>query len=341
MSFIFTWKNPATINWNILDDDDQPVVGAVVTATLYKGRSIEQPDQTPGAAVDGMDGLALMDQGAGLYQSELLDETIIPVPGTDYVLVIDATVAGISIRHWEEPTTVVAPGTQKRIALCELTDLKQHLGISPTDTSNDAWLNRLILATSNDFLTSIRRPQAFIAMDHKDTIDVRNCQSESHREDVFLRHYPINTIASVTINTLPFPVYDESNPALPGYFFDKELPDEERQKITLMGFYYPMFAIWPSLFRSIYRTPLARVIVEYNAGYQEIPPDVSQAVIEWVAFKKGMSELQRKDQTTEWLQLGQMQAHISTAATTLKINGICMPDSVAGVIEKYERPIVG
>jgi hypothetical protein len=80
--------------------------------------------------------------------------------------------------------------------------------------------------------------------------------------------------------------------------------------------------------------------VAYNAGYNYVPYDIEEAVIEWVAFKKGLRQLQEKDQTEEWVQLGQYQQHNSIAANAMKMSGLDMPESVATVIQVYERPIV-
>jgi hypothetical protein len=99
---------------------------------------------------------------------------------------------------------------------------------------------------------------------------------------------------------------------------------------------------WPSfgLRHSIYRPSPLRINVHYMAGYDEVPPDVEQAIIEWVAFLRGFRELQSTDQTTQWIQLGSYQQNTSIATSTQKASAIVAPESVMAVIQGYTRPII-
>jgi hypothetical protein len=225
--------------------------------------------------------------------------------------------------------------------LCELSDVKDWLQIDPNDTSQDARLTRLITATSADFLNRINRPGFAGAEDYTELVEVMNWQTESRLEDVFLTNYPVNSVTSVTINEVTLPQFDSTQPDVFGWVLDDTLPPESRQKITLRGLFWPIFQSWFSPRHSIVRPDPVRVQVAYEAGYDEIPADVTQAVIEWIAFKKGLSQLQAADQTNEWVQMGQYQQHTPVAASSLKAMAVDMPASVEQVIAQYRRPVIG
>jgi hypothetical protein len=333
----FVYNNPATIAWAIVDANGDPVTGAAVTVTLWRDRSLDNPDTIPGTQVPNMIDLVLAEGVAGFYS---IDVPAVNVPqiGTNYVLVIQARVAGILIRNWEEDTSVNA--VSDRNPLCSIEAVKDHLNIDATDSTQDAQLNRVILATSANFLNMIRRPGFYPSRNRTTVIEVDNWQTESRMEDLFLPHYPINSVTSVTINELVLPELDPTTPDVLGWVFDPTQPDEDRQKLTLRGLYWPIFETWMSPRRPIYRPSPMRVTVVYNAGYTDVPADVEQAIVEWVAYKKGLRELQAMDQTTQWLQLGQFQQNTSIASSTLKASTIAMPTSVSDVISIYQRPVI-
>lgn len=338
MSFTFTWNNPATISWNVFDDNDQPVLGAVVKATLYGDRSEDRPDLTPGAPVGAMNNLTLAEVGGGLYAVNVLASAI-PAPG-DYVMVVDATLSAIPIGHWEEPASIVVPSAV-RGRLCTLDDVKDWLGIDPTDTSQDSKLSRLITATSADFLNRINRPGFTPNSSYAEMVEVMNWQTESRLEDIFLSNWPITAVSQVTINDIVLAEFDPATPDVLGWVFDETLPAEARQKITLRGLFWPLFETWFTPRRSILRPAPMRVQVTYSGGYDDIPEDVSQAIIEWIGFKKGMAELQGASQTNQSIYLGAYRQDSMVANSSLKASTIDMPSSVAQVIAQYKRPVIG
>lgn len=225
--------------------------------------------------------------------------------------------------------------------LCQLSDVKDWLQIDPGDSSQDARLSRLITATSADFLNRINRPGFAPAADYTELVEVMNWQTESRLENIFLSNYPVNSVASVTINEVTLAEFNPATPDVFGWEFDDTLPPEQRQTITLRGLFWSVFQSWFSPRHSIVRPEALRVQVEYNAGYAAAPADVAQAIIEWIAFKKGLSELQSTDQTTQWIQMGQYQQNSMIAGSTIKAQQMGMPQSVADVIAQYRRPVVG
>jgi hypothetical protein len=332
------WNNPGFISWDIVDNNGQPVIGATVTATLYVNRSSDTPDTIPGTPVSTMQNMVLVDQGNGNYYLAVPADAI-PAIGDNYVLVIDAVMSGAEIGHWEADTSVVrdAPRVPN---LTELSNVKDYLQILPTDTSQDVTLQRWIQSCSADFLNRIKRPGLLPPVDYNEAFQLTNWKSEDREIPVFLKNWPVNRVTSVSVNDTAIPVWDPTNPSQMGYVFDPTLPDEERQSITLLGYFWPIIQSWYTPYRSSYRPRPLRIQVAYNAGYNYVPYDIEEAVIEWVAFKKGLRQLQEKDQTEEWVQLGQYQQHNSIAANAMKMSGLDMPESVATVIQVYERPIV-
>jgi hypothetical protein len=225
--------------------------------------------------------------------------------------------------------------------LCLLGDVKLWLGIPDSDNTSDANLSRLITSVSADFIGQIRRPSFMPGADHVERISISNWQPESRTQDIFLKHYPVTAVSSVNLNGSDLAEFDEDTPAIPGWLLDHELVEldpEASQKITLIGVFLANWGI--TRHHSIYRPPAAQLIVKYEAGYDVVPADVAAAVVEWVGFKKGFAELQAKDQTSQWLQIGQFQQNTSIATSTVKFAGVDMPGSVADVIDRYRRPVI-
>src|SRR5215813_2241352 len=225
--------------------------------------------------------------------------------------------------------------------LVALSDVKDWLSL--TDTSEDTKLARLITALSAEFLSRIRRPSFTPAASFTDKLEVMSWQNESRMTDVFVRNYPVNSVASVTINEQTLSQYDPLQPDLLGWVFDASLDPENRQKITLRGLYWPMFETWVSPRRAIYRPSPMRVVVTYNAGYaaNAIPADVQQAIIEWIGWKRGVSQLNAGNQTAQSLYIGAYRQDTMVANATFKTASVDMPESVSRVVEVYKRAIVG
>jgi hypothetical protein len=226
--------------------------------------------------------------------------------------------------------------------LCQLDDLKSWLGITLTDTSEDASLERLISATSDDFVMETDRPDLTPEADYTEYVWQRKSGhllsfhsplagiypmfSGTRHQQVWLKHYPINSIASVTINAEDVPAVtlplDSSST---GYWFDDTAFPEDRQSIILLN--------------QPYGFPF-RVVVTYNAGYDEIPAVVSQAVIEWCSFKRGTGQIQQLDQAGGSVTIGTYtqtgdNIDMQLAAITAEI-----PANVARVIERYRRKVI-
>jgi hypothetical protein len=221
--------------------------------------------------------------------------------------------------------------------LVDIEDVKDWLGLTDADTSEDTKLERLVTAVSADFLSRIRRPGFSPAANYTETQEIANWQ---HMTDVFLRNYPVNSVASVTINEQDLPEFDPDQPEIPGWVFDNTRDPESRQAITLRGC-GSSEAFSPR--RSIYRPSPMRVAVAYNGGYaaDSIPANVQQALIEWIAWKRGVSQLNAENQTAQSLYIGTYRQDTMVSNATLKASQMDMPETVSNVIELYKRPIVG
>jgi hypothetical protein len=156
--------------------------------------------------------------------------------------------------------------------LATLASVKLYLGIATLDTSQDALLSSLITASSQEFLNEIGRPLDFAAADYVE----RFCAWTTCK--VYPKHYPINSVASVTLDGVALPVWDPLNPGITGYVFDATEYPENKASILIRA------SCWPSSTYYSWRNDwrwnwVQNVVLTYNAGYTAIPPAVSQAVI--------------------------------------------------------------
>lgn len=305
--------------------------------------------------------------------------------------------------------------------LCVLADVKQWLGI--TDSSSDSLLSRLISAVSADFLNEIKRPELTPAADYTDTIfRAEDLRAHEHmadgynyyrraRQEIWLRRYPVNSIASVTVNgNVISEVTDPTTDS--GWWFDATRQPEDRQKVFLIGHWYPVFAIpW---------TWMPNVVVGYNGGYANVPVSaelatipgtspytiavagladflsdsgvkyqssgialakvtgvptvgqyavdsagnytfaaadhgvtvaisyqktgvpspIRQAIVEWVSFRRGQSQLQQLDQSAGGVKIGDYEQTSAASLLTSKILAMPLPDTVQRVIDQYRRPVI-
>jgi hypothetical protein len=231
--------------------------------------------------------------------------------------------------------------------LCELEDAKAWLGI--TDTLSDTLLRRLISSTSQDFLNEIRRNDFTPAQDWTEHLfkardywwmgadGLRSfwqgpgLTTSQRRNAIFLRHYPINTVASVTLDgTALTAVTDPNDLTQSGFWFDPSLDPENRQKIDLVGI---------STIGQGWDNPLGNVVIAYNAGYDDIPENIEQAIIEWVAMKRGQSQLQSVNQAAGGFKLGDYEQTQAISGLTLAALAAQIPENVQKIIEQYKRPL--
>jgi hypothetical protein len=162
---------------------------------------------------------------------------------------------------------------------------------------------------SYDFLREIRR------LDFTPATDYTEVREGDGGTSMVLRHWPLNSVASVTItspHTSPstITVPESTDDVMSGYWIDMDLDPERRWEPFLDGYVF---------------TDLATITVAYNAGYVEVPPDAQQAAIEWTAFRY---------KTRQWI--GQASKHMAQGES-VQTPDTEIPPSVKRVIERYRR----
>jgi len=229
------------------------------------------------------------------------------------------------------------------IDLATLADVKEWLGI--TDSSSDALLGRLITAASQDFVNEILRPditpdddytERFFRSQDFHSYCGHGAYYRCNQRQLFLKNYPVNSIALVTVNGTAIDLLSDPSTGS-GYWFDPDAAPENRQSIYLLGEscggFYTGFADYPYSF-------VPNVVVEYNGGYEEVPPAISQAVIELVAFKRGESQLQGANQTGGAVTIGTYSEQGGNVEMTLAALEANMPVGVQRVIDQYRRAVI-
>lgn len=209
--------------------------------------------------------------------------------------------------------------------LCQLMDVKDWLNI--VDVSADTTLTRLIESLSFEFLREIKRPELAPGTDWTEVVPGNGMQ------EMFVRYYPINSIASVTVNGVAIPASPDGG-VTDGYWFNSAAVDiEDRIKISLSGYWFTQGSL-PSGGSWSYNAlsgsyPLNNVVLAYNAGYEIVPKDIEQAMIEWVCEKfKGR----------QWI--GQSSKHMANGESVSFLNRRWSP-SVQGAINRYTRHTFG
>jgi len=184
--------------------------------------------------------------------------------------------------------------------LCQLEDVKAWISVPDSVSANDDMLARLITATSYDFLREINRPDFFPAQDYTET------REGDGGDSIVLRHWPLNSVEDVRIN-------DVSLPRDPTYYIDLDLDPERRWELYLSS---PTNPVFPDG---------SKVGIDYNAGYETVPGDVEQAVIDWVAYRF---------RARQWIGQTEQAQYQNLTTRTPEIE---IPMSVKRVIERYRR----
>lgn len=201
---------------------------------------------------------------------------------------------------------------------------KIYLGIASGDTSQDALLASLISAASQAFLNAIGRPLDFAAANYTE----RFCVAMPCK--IYLNHWPVNSIASVTLNEVALPVWDSNNPSVTGYIFDATPPSENKTGLLIHG------DCWPGSYwdRQMWKQ---NAVVIYNAGYSTIPDDVAEAVREWVGIRRGVAQIQSVTQTNESVTLGDYSQGAGNSSSSASYSNSA-PDSVQLIMDLYKKP---
>lgn len=161
-------------------------------------------------------------------------------------------------------------------SLCELSDVKEWLTIPATEVSEDPLLERLIGATSDDFLNCVNRADLIPARNYTEY------RQGNGSQEIFLLHYPMNYVSSVSVDGTDIPASPDGIQS--GYWFDPSNDPENAIKLTLLGFQFTDWRNWlqrafPGWTSTSSDLQNNNVIIEYNAGYAiDNVTDEAQAV---------------------------------------------------------------
>ncbi len=186
--------------------------------------------------------------------------------------------------------------------LTTLENVKSYMQI--TDTSQDTVLARLISAFSQWFLTQVNRG-ALISSTYTET---RNGQGGDSLTTIY---WPIQSITSLTVDGVTIP--PQANPGQNGW---------------TPGYTNDSFTVWLTGYRFTKRRGNVQIV--YVAGYESVPLDIEQAVIDQVVFT-----LRRQP------NLGTTSQSMN-GITTVSFSQKDLAPGVQAVVEFYrDRAVVG
>jgi len=320
-SMTFPVKTSFVLNWTLKDTQDppQPINGATVTATLYAGRSLRDPNGTPGTPVVPISGLVLPFVSAGLYSTTVPGTLDPPLDGVGYVLVVDGQLSAVQIYHAEQPVVIETAGDSIDLTTVDLVKARAQV----TSNSEDDEIQAAVTGFSKYVLRYTGQASLNSILSHDEFYDGNG------NNKLYLRNYPILSLNTVKIYGTVIPI--STQPTAWGVYIG-----QSGKYIGLRGwlgnftaFPYPM----PPMYVGSNRNPAflrgaANVEVDYTAGYADTPPDLEYAVRCIVAInykRKGW-----QDQAARTVTGG------GTSNTT-RYQAWEWPPEYACIIEQYKR----
>ena len=312
LSLTFPIQTTFVLTWTLTDADNSPINDATMTATLYAGRSPQNPTVVPGIAIAPINAipLAYIAASAGQYSANI-PATLGPLPnGIGYTLVIDANISGTPIYHQEVPVVIETAGSS--IDLTTIDQVKAWIpGMTGDETSEDAVIQACITSWSSEFqwLTGMGNQNG----DVQQSPFVSICDfNETHDGKGGSRLFPFNRpIRSVTA----FNVKGIAVPQSTGFAVQGWVIDGTGRSISLrsgLGF-------WRGV---------QNINLQYSAGYSVTPADVTQAanimVLQNYKRRKYLDEASRA---------------MAGGAGTIRFRDWYMPPEVERVVQAYSRTL--
>jgi hypothetical protein len=201
--------------------------------------------------------------------------------------------------------------TLTEAALCQLSDLKLWLGIA--NAADDEILGSIVTNISTQIHTVLRR-DALLSASYTETYDGSGTPTQA------LLHYPITAVSSLKINNTS--IMASSDGVQTGYTFDQYV-------LKLIGI-GEMWQATPGYYGApgVFLKGFQNVVVTYTAGYAEIPNDISQACIDWCAFRYRMRAA-----------IGLKSKHLATGESVVFVDGVAIPAEAMAVLKHYKRRI--
>lgn len=325
-SITFPVKTAFVLNWTLQDTQDppQPINGATMVATLYAGRSLRDPNGTPGTPVDPIINLAIPYVSAGLYSTTVPGTLDPPLDGVGYVLVIDASVGSTPIYHKEQPVVIETAGDS--IDLTTVEAVKSRAEVQSSTDDDD------IQAAITGFSNYILGLSGMSTLNSIVTLD--EIYDGNGNDKLFLRTYPIRKINFINIG----PITAQASPGVGqwGYYISTS-----KKYIGLRGGLgvnrtFPTYMNWMNFGRfggnghgPVFSLGTGNIRVNYDAGNQDTPPDLEFAVRCIVAInykRKGW-----QDQASRAVNAG------STSAATTSYRSWSWPPEYQYVLDLYTR----
>ena len=315
-SFTYRVGQPSLVTWNLTDQNNVPITGAAVTATLYVDRSLQNPTITPGTVDPIFQNIALNETvpgTSGVYQGTV-PATFNPIQSTqNYVTVITAVGGSIGTVTWPIISVVVFP--ENTIDLVTLDIVKDFLNIADENTDDDGLIQFLITAFSQYVINRTGRTSFNLITSHTDTYDGNGNNRLSLRES------PIISLTSVTIGLYQVPM--STSFGVPGVYVE-----DNKKSIAFRssaGAFQPPQSIYPYCFTR----GTGNIQVIYTAGFASVPFDLAQAAMQSIA-----ANYARKD----WIDLASksMAAGGGVTGSTRYRDWIITPYAEQ-VIRRYQR----
>lgn len=274
-SMTFPVKTVFTLNWTLFDTQNppQPINGATMVATLYAGRSLRDPNGTPGTPVDPINALALPYISAGLYGTQVPGTLDPPLDGVGYVLVIDAALGSANIYHKETPIVIETAGDS--IDLTTVDAVKNRAEVQSSTDDDD------IQAAITGFSQRILNLSGMATLNSIVTLD--EIYDGNGNNKLFLRTNPIRTLNFVKLG----PMNLQMSPGVGqwGLYISTD-----KKYIGLRGGLgvnrtFPTYMNWMNygVYAGNGRGPVfsrgtGNIEVNYDAGYPDTPADLEFAV---------------------------------------------------------------
>lgn len=202
-------------------------------------------------------------------------------------------------------TTVVTPADDR--ALVTLDDLREQLRIKPNDTATDAWLTKVIGRSSRQAERYCNR--VFVPQGYSDTF--RGGGSADDGEPLILSQAPIDpTTFTITLDAAALVAADYGLDQYAGLVY--RLTDPMR---------------W---------TSTTSLVVAYTAGYDPIPDDVQQAVLDLCTMEnsgRGRDPMMRAQEVPG---IGRTEFWVGGLP-----GGALIPQDIASLLNPYRRGLIG
>lgn len=220
--------------------------------------------------------------------------------------------------------------------LATLAEIKVLMGI--TGNTEDAYLQAMLSSESQNFMNEIHR------QDFSPVATFTDYLMGNGKPFLFLNHYPIQSITSLTINGVIIPQYNPLFPDTLGYVFDTTAPVENRVKLWLRG----PGAIFPDNLAYYGWTPPPSwlwlvdygIVVVYTAGYAiaDVPANVKRAIADLIAIKRGVAQVQATTQTGASFTIGDYSEGATSGSSSSSTTVMNSPTFDQSVIDQYNKP---